>query len=429
MADNNESVKITRELLAAIFGSKPPFTVKLWDGSVWPDDNPRPAALLLQHPGALRAMFLPGGELGLGEAYLYDDFDIEGSVEQLFTAAQQVLAAGPSLAEKLHLAALLRQLPNQSRREAALKAQAGGRGRAHLSGKVHSLERDKAAIRYHYNVSNEFYALFLDPQMVYSCAYFKSADKDLAAAQEDKLDYICRKLRLRPGQRLLDIGCGWGALALHAAAKYGVDATGITLSQPQVDLANERIRQAGLSERCRVLLQDYRELPADGSYDALVSVGMFEHVGAALLPAYFKQAYDLLKPGGVFLNHGIAMRGSDTAGRIKGFSESYVFPDGELAPLHTTLTCAEKVFFEVRDVESLREHYMLTLRRWVRRLESNHEEALKHVTEPVYRVWRLYMSGSAEGFASGRNTVYQMLLLKPTGAPSGLPLTRADWYA
>jgi len=237
----------------------------------------------------------------------------------------------------------------------------------------------------------------------------------LDTAQEQKLDHICRKLRLQPGQRLLDVGCGWGGLVIHAAQQYGVDATGITLSQPQADLANERIATAGLTNRCRALVRDYREMDKPGGYDALVSVGMFEHVGAALLPTYFARAWQLLKPGGVFLNHGIANTTTDRPRRSPSFSDTYVFPDGELVPISTTLRVAEEAGFEVRDVESLREHYALTLRHWVRRLEAHHEQALQFVDEPTYRVWRPFMSGSAHGFSVGRLNVYQALLVRPGG--------------
>jgi cyclopropane-fatty-acyl-phospholipid synthase len=278
-------------------------------------------------------------------------------------------------------------------------------------------------------VSNEFYALWLDRRMVYSCAYFIDPEEDLEAAQERKLDYLCRKLRLRPGERLLDIGCGWGGLVIHAAQHYGVEALGITLSRPQVDLANERIREAGLSHCCRVEMCDYRDVDEPAGFDKLVSVGMFEHVGEGLLPLYFRQAWRLLRPGGAFLNHGIARRATDSLPKGPTFSDRYVFPDGELVPIHISLQHAEANHFEVRDVESLREHYALTLRHWVRRLEARHEQVLEVVDEPTYRVWRLFMSGSAYGFSVGRINVYQALLVKPDGGRSGLPLTRADWYA
>lgn len=298
-----------------------------------------------------------------------------------------------------------------------------------LRGVRHSRHRDRKAVTYHYDVSNDFYSLFLDERMVYSCAYFSSLDEDLDAAQERKLDYICRKLRLRRGERLLDIGCGWGGLVIHAASRYGVDAVGITLSRPQAALANERIRRAGLSERCRVEVRDYREVDGTSTYDKMVSVGMFEHVGESLLPEYFRRAFRLLRPGGVFLNHGIARNPEFPLVPGPSFTDHYVFPDGELVPISTTLCCAEASGFEVRDVESLREHYILTLRRWVTRLEARRGEARNATDERTYRLWRLYMAGSAHKFRIGQNNVYQVLLSRPSGAGSDLPLTRSDWYA
>jgi cyclopropane-fatty-acyl-phospholipid synthase len=420
-----EHVRTTLQLLESLFGTDAPDSlgVRLWEGSTWPDPRPRPVTLLLKHPGALRAMFAGGGELALSEAYLYDDFDIQGSIESVFDMAAVLTACASGLGRKLSLLAALRRLPRANHH--------GGptRGRARLSGRQHSVQRDGEAVRYHYDVSNDFYRVFLDERMVYSCAYFTSADNSLDAAQQDKLDMICRKLRLKPGQRLLDVGCGWGGLVMHAARAYGVDATGITLSPAQVELANQRISEAGLGARARVQLQDYREVPEERPFDVLVSIGMFEHVGQRLLPAYFEKAARLLRNGGVFLNHGIASRATDVITRGPSFSDTYVFPDGELVPINTTLRAAEDAGFEVRDVESLREHYALTLRHWVRRLEAGHAEALRHVDEPTYRVWRLYMSGSAHGFTSRRLNVYQALLVFPDSrGQSGLPLTRADWY-
>ena len=398
--------------------------VRLWDGTRWPDDEPRAVTLVLKHPGALRAMFSTGSELALSEAYLYDDFDIEGVVENVFDLADALAKRTSGWRRKLSVLADLRRLPP------AGGHRSGGRGPARLRGRQHSVERDREAVRYHYDVSNDFYRLFLDSRMVYSCGYFETAATDLDAAQLRKLDMICRKLRLRPGMRLLDVGCGWGGLVLHAAQAYGVDATGITLSAPQVELANQRIAAAGLSGACRVELRDYREVKEDQGYDALVSVGMFEHVGLKMLPGYFEKAARLLKRGGVFLNHGIASRANDPAWRSLSFSDTYVFPDGETVPINATLRAAEEAGFEVRDVESLREHYALTLRHWVRRLEAGHDQALHYVDEPTYRVWRLYMSGSAQGFRSRRLNVYQALLAFPDSrGASGLPLTRTDWYA
>jgi len=421
----DEAASRTLRILDGVFDAeaKQRVGVRLWDGTRWPDDAPRPATLALNHPGALRTMFLPGTELALAEAYLYDDFDIVGDIEAVFGLADALAARTSGWRKKLAAARDLLRLPAGSNPEY------GQRGPARLAGKRHSVERDRAAVTYHYDVSNDFYALWLDRRMVYSCAYFQAADDDLDTAQARKLDTLCRKLRLQPGQRLLDIGCGWGGLVMYAAQHYDVDATGITLSGPQVALANERIAAAGLADRCRVEARDYRELDEPAGYDALVSVGMFEHVGAAVLPAYFAQAWRLLKPGGAFLNHGIASRATDAPLHGPNFSDTYVFPDGELTPINITLHAAEGAGFEVRDVESLREHYALTLRHWVRRLEAEHDQALKFVDEPTYRVWRLFMSGSAHGFTTGRLNVYQALLVKPDArGRSGLPLTRDDWY-
>jgi cyclopropane-fatty-acyl-phospholipid synthase len=379
--------------------------------------------LALNHPGALRAMFLPGNELGLAEAYLFDDFDIEGDIIQVFTLADSLSKATSGWKKKLKAAQNLLRLPEPPKHDL------NRRPTNRISGQRPSIERDRQVVTYHYNVSNDFYQLFLDRRMVYSCAYFAVPDTDLDRAQEAKLDYICCKLRLRPGQKLLDIGCGWGGLVMHAAQKYGVDATGITLSQPQADLACQRIAEAGLSQHCRVEVVDYREFGEPNTYDALVSVGMFEHVGQDKLPAYFKQAFNLAKPGAVFLNHGIASRATDTRKSGPYFDDTYVFPDSELVPINVTLHAAEDSGFEVRDVESLREHYALTLRNWVSRLEAHHSEALRFVDEFTYRIWRLFMSGSVHAFNIGVNNIYQTLLVRPeAGGRSGLPLTRGDWY-
>lgn len=419
-----DAKQMTLRLLPRLFGANPAsLAVRLWDGTTWPDTGPRPVTLALKHPGALRAVLLPGTEVAMGEAYLYDDIDIEGDIEAVFYHADALFQQVSSWRGRWGLARDLLRLPAGPARPAV------SRGRARLSGRQHSKERDRQAVTYHYDVSNDFYALFLDRTMTYSCAYFQSPEEDLDSAQTHKLDFICRKLRLKPGQRVLDIGCGWGGLAIYAAQHYGANVLGITLSQPQAELANSRIAAAGLSESARVCVQDYREVEDAQGYDALVSVGMFEHVGQALLPCYFSRAIELLRPGGIFLNHGIGSSMSDLAAVRSSFTNSYVFPDGELVPISTTLTCAEQVGFEVRDVESLREHYALTLRHWVRRLEANHEQALRFVNEATYRVWRLFMSGDAHMFTVGRNTIYQALLVKPeAGGASGLPLTRAEWY-
>jgi cyclopropane-fatty-acyl-phospholipid synthase len=413
---------VSVEFLEALLSDYPrrDFQVRLWDGTRWgAAEHPR-FTLVLQHPGALRAMFLSPSELTLGEAYIYDDFDIEGDIEAAFDLADYLLGQERGLRKSLDLADRLRKLPANDHPRAGL----------HLvkpRGAMHSKARDRQAVRYHYDLPVDFYALWLDERMVYSCAYFGSSDEDLDAAQVRKLDYICRKLRLRPGERLLDIGCGWGGLIMHAAAHYGVEAVGITLSVPQAEVARTRLREAGLNNRCRVEVSDYRDLEHDQQYDKIVSVGMFEHVGEALLPEYFHQAFSLLRAGGVFLNHGIAYSATYHR-RGPSFIDRYVFPDGEMVPISTSLRAAELSGFEVRDVESLREHYGLTLHHWVRRLEAHAEEARRITDDTTYRIWRLYMAGSAHSFRSGRLNVYQTLLAKPLNGQSSLPLSREDWY-
>ncbi len=357
----------------------------------------------------------------MGEAYLQEDFDIEGDLESAFSLADHLVRQPRGLAKRLRLARDLLWLPDNGRTKVEPPSE-------RLRGLRHSPQRDRKAVTYHYDVSNEFFSLWLDKRMVYSCAYFLSADDDLDTAQERKLDYICRKLRLRRGERLLDIGCGWGGLVLHAASRYGVEALGITLSEPQAEFAKERIRNAGLSDRCRVEIRDYRDLDGTQAYDKLVSVGMFEHVGESRLKEYFLRAYRLLRAGGLFLNHGIAHNPAFPAVPGSSFSDHYVFPDGELLPISTTLGFAEGSGFEVRDVESLREHYMHTLRHWRHRLEARREEARRATDEMTCRLWRLYMAGAAHMFRIGRNNVYQALLSRPSGGESGLPLTRSGWY-
>jgi cyclopropane-fatty-acyl-phospholipid synthase len=293
-------------------------------------------------------------------------------------------------------------------------------------------------VRSHYDIGNEFYTLWLDRRLVYSCAYFETGGEDLDTAQTAKLEHICRKVRLRPGERLLDVGCGWGGLILYAAERYGVNATGITLSEPQAAVARERIVRAGLADRCRVEVCDYRALTAGHPFDKVVSVGMIEHVGRSQLARYFAALWHLTKPGGLFLNHGI-VRMPEPAGfapaigrrlwREGQFIDRYVFPDGQLIPLADTLYDAERAGFEVRDVESLREHYALTLRHWVARLEAAAPMAVHLVGEEVYRIWWLYMTAAAEAFASGRLNLAQSLLAKPDyRGQVDVPRTRADLY-
>lgn len=422
-------------VLKFIFAKYSPldFAVRLWDGSypIAPEKGKPRFTLVIKHPAALRRMFLPPAEVRLGEAFIFDDFDVEGEIIAAASLLDYFRTVRFNTRELVWLVGQLLALPRDYTFET-------GRLGLHPTGQVHSRHRDRETIQFHYDVSNDFYALFLDERMVYSCAYFKTGEEDIHTAQRQKLEHICRKLQLQPGETVLDIGCGWGGLLIYAAQHHGVDATGITLSEKQVALARERIAEAGVADRCRVLLQDYREVPEDRPFDKLVSVGMFEHVGAATLPTYFAKAWRLLKPGGLFLNHGIASidshrPDSGLLGRLifrpNSFMDRYVFPDGELVDINQTLQAAERIGFEVRDVESFREHYALTLRHWISRLESRHAEALQHVDEPTYRVWRLYMAGCSRNFACSLLSVYQALLSRNTGdGSSGQPWTRKYLY-
>ncbi len=406
------------------------FAVRCWDGRVWPAEPGQPTrfTLVLTHPGAVRALFLHPSETAVTEAFLNQDCDVEGDLEAATVLGRFLKDRRWDVGLLLCHAPWLWGLPSRNPGESpGPSLEPEGCQRASLGGALHSKTRDRRAVSYHYDASNEFYALWLDRRMVYSCAYFEQAQESLEIAQARKLDYVCRKLRLKPGDRLLDIGCGWGGLIQHAAEHYGVQAIGITLSTRQAEWANQRIRERQLVGVCRVEVRDYRDLPSDGRYDKIVSIGMVEHVGTTRLPSYFGAVWEALCPGGVFLNHGIAAR-AGMPGQHSEFIDRYVFPDTELPPLDDTVREAERVGFHVRDVESLREHYGLTLRRWLRRLEARHDEAAALLGEKGYRVWRLYLASCAHGFHAGLFDVYQTLLSKPFHGVSGLPLTREDWY-
>lgn len=415
-----DPVAVSIDFLEHLFagGGDHDLRVRFWDGTHWGATGTPRFTLVLNHPGALRAMFLPATEISIGEAYIYKDFDVEGDIEAAFEISDFLLAQEHGLSHRLHLGAILGRLPVHQRPRLV----------PHLHGSRHSKDRDRQAVTYHYDLPSEFFATFLDRRMVYSCAYFRSKQDDLDTAQEHKLDYICRKLRLRAGDRFLDIGCGWGALVIHAAKKYGAQCLGITLSAPQADIARQRIREAGIENWCQVEVCDYRELRPSRQFDKIASVGMFEHVGEARLPEYFQRARQLLLPGGVFLNHGIAH--AMTYPQTKpSFTDIYVFPDGELVPISTTLRIAEESALEVRDVESLREHYALTLHHWLKRLEASASLARQAVNETTYRIWKLYIAGSAHWFRTAKLNLYQTLLCKAGHGSSGLPLTRNDWYS
>ena len=428
-----QPLSASQKVMKLLFGpaSQRGFHVRYWDGTQEGPAHPTPATLVLNTPAALRRMLLPPSDLALGEAYIFGDFDVEGNLEY-------VLGQAVSLADRLLNPAVLARLiwqllnlpdtPRSSSQAAFTETEAP----------VHSRTRDAQAIRYHYDVGNDFYQLWLDQRMVYSCAFFQTGDETLEAAQAAKLERICRKLRLKAGEHLLDIGCGWGGLAIYAAQHYGAHVTGITLSPSQAEIARQRAAAAGVAERVSIEIRDYRDVPPGTLYDKIASVGMVEHVGRAKLPLYFSQIAHLLRPGGLMLNHGIVKEitpafvswGFGLLERYlnsRSFIQNYVFPDGDLRRLSEMNALAEKVGLEIRDVENLREHYALTLRHWVSRLEAHRHEVSALSDEVTYRIWRLYMSGSAQSFSAGRIGIAQTLFAKPLpGGDAGLPLSRAD---
>ncbi|MFD8369308.1 class I SAM-dependent methyltransferase [Streptomyces sp. NPDC059688] len=413
-----------------LLGAPLPLRIRAWDGSQ--SGPPGVPTLVVRNRRALRRLLFKPGELGLARAWVAGDLDIEGD---LYTALEAVAGSvwergedARTLTEALRdpdvRAAgrdLLRlvgpPIPPAPPREEV-------RRRRHL----HTRRSDKRAISHHYDVGNDFYELVLGPSMVYSCAYWED-DGTLESAQRDKLELVCVKLGLTPGQRLLDVGCGWGSMVIHAAREHGVNAVGITLSQEQAAYARKRVADEGLTDRVEIRVQDYRDV-ADGPFDAISSVGMAEHVGAERYLEYANRLYALLKPGGRLLNHQIARRpqGDETAYRVDPFIDSYVFPDGELAPLGTTVTQLERAGFEVRDVESLREHYARTLRHWVARLEAGWGRAVRLTGPGRARVWRLYMAACALAFERNRIGVNQVLAVRPPeSGVSGLPLRTRTW--
>jgi cyclopropane-fatty-acyl-phospholipid synthase len=400
-----------------------PVRVRAWDGSeAGPEDAP---VVVLRSRRGLRRLVWAPDELGLARAYVAGDLDVDGDLFGPFAALSSAgrltpgtEAAAPTLAERL---ALLRT---------ALRLRVIGPPPApppeelRFRGRRHSRARDAAAVSSHYDVGNDFYRMVLGPSLVYSCAVWRDEGVGLDAAQEAKLDLVCRKLGLAPGMRLLDVGCGWGSLALHAAGQYGVDVVGITLAGEQALLARKRVAEAGLSDRVEIRVQDYRDV-SDGPFDAIASVGMAEHVGEAELPGYAAGLHALLRPGGRLLNHAIAWSGGPVTWDDDGFIARYVFPDGELVRLSRMVGVLEDAGLEVLDVEALRQHYALTLRAWVRRLEEHWAEAVAATSEGRARVWRLYMAASALAFEAGVMGVNQVLAQRPGGDPP--PLRRTDW--
>jgi cyclopropane-fatty-acyl-phospholipid synthase len=385
-----------------------PIRIELWDGTSFDLGAAPSIALTLRRPALLWTL-LRGDVDGLGMAYVAGDLLVDGRL-------QDILEVGIALAERLGRAAWLSRLaavlPRRRRR--------------------HSRAADAEWVRFHYDVSDEFYALWLDPQLVYSCAYFHTGQEDIQTAQEQKLDHLCRKLRLQPGETLLDVGCGWGALLRFAARHYGVRGTGITISDRQHAYARRRVAADGLADRIDIRLQDYRDIGGGERFDKIVSVGMYEHVGRAHMPLYFRILGRHLKPGGLVLNHGIAT--TDPDGRSRGptggsFIDRFVFPGGELPHLSRVIHEMAGQDLEVIDVESLRPHYAATLLHWVRRLEAHKDEVVRLAGEARYRIWRIYMAGCAIAFERNWLSVYQVLAGKcgDKGALSR-PWTRRHQY-
>ena len=383
-----------------------PLAVDLWNEKKVLGKTPALATLKFSSPSTL--LLLSNPSLGkLAESYVEGKVDFQGRIHDVIELLLPLIG-----------------LPNAAQRTANLNK---------LKFWRHTRQSDRKAVSSHYDVSNDFYALWLDQRRVYSCAYFKNADDSLDQAQEQKLDHICRKLALQPGERFLDIGCGWGGLILWAAENYGVSSVGITISQNQFDYVNEYVRSHGLTGKVEVRLMDYRDLPDAEPFDKIASVGMFEHVGVRNLPVYFRKINRLLKPGGLVMNHGITSVTFDDETldeENRKFIDKYVFPDGELTHLSKVLEIMAREGLECSDVENLRPHYAKTLWHWVDRLETHQDQALELVGEKKYRIWRTYMAGFAVAFERNWDAIHQVLAGKPhdNGQPA-YPPTREYMYS
>lgn len=365
-----------------------PLSINFWDERELKFGDPFKVKLSVRTPRVLSSLAKPS--LGkLAKNYVEQKIDLEGDLRDIVRIGEALCNAGSSIARK---------------------------SRINLNWLMQTKQRARQNIEYHYDVSDDFYALWLDKRLVYSCGYFKHDTDTLELAQEQKLDHICRKLNLKAGERFLDIGCGWGGLFFWAAENYGVHATGITLSQNQYEYVKNQIVERGLQDRCEVHLLDYRDLPDTEQFDKIASVGMFEHVGKNNLQLYFGKIYRLLKPGGLVLNHGITSTMLDTEGLGSGISEfieQYVFPGGELVHVSNVIEAMSHEQLECVDTESLRPHYAKTLWHWVDRLQAQQNEAKKLIGEKKYRIWQIYMGGSAHAFERGWMSLFQILAGKP----------------
>jgi len=401
-------------LLERILGPDLPVGIRAYDGSrLGPADAP--ATLVVRSQRALRRLLTAPGELGLGRAYVAGELDVEGDTYAALSALRDRLP-GARLGPREWVGVLRLLGPS------AIRPLSPPPEEARLRGRRHSKERDAAAIAHHYDVSNAFFRLVLGSSMTYSCAVWADPSVSLEEAQAAKYELVCQKLGLRPGMRLLDVGCGWGGMVMHAATHHGVTAVGVTISRRQAEWAAKAVAESGLADRVEVRLQDYRDV-RDGPYDVISSIGMFEHVGLSQLAGYFGLLYSLLPPGGRLLNHGISRPPGRRARFARhSFIDAYVFPDGELHEVGSVVSTIQRAGFEVRHVESLREHYALTLRRWVRNLEANWGRAIAEAGAARARIWRLYMAASALNFEAGRTQVHQVLAVRSDAGRSYFPL-------
>lgn len=413
-------------LMTPLVGTELPVRIQAWDGS---EAGPAGAPVLrINSRRALRRLLWQPDELGIAQAYITGEVDVPGGSRELADGLRTIwdrsrtTGSGPirlTSKQKLNAAVLALRLGALGRRPAVPASQAT------LTGTLHTRARDRAAIAHHYDLSNEFYSLILDESMAYSSAYYESADLSLADAQRAKLDLICRKLGLRPGMRLLDVGCGWGSLSLHAAEHYGAQVLGVTISAQQHEFIGKRIAERGLTDRVEVRVQDYREV-SEQPFDAVSSIEMGEHVGEHNYPVYAGALFQHLKPTGRLLLQQMSRR-SDAAPGGGPFIESYIAPDMHMRPLSETLGFLERAGFEIRDVQALREHYVRTVDAWLQTFESHYAEAVAMVGEEMARVWRLYLVGGGLSFEEGRMGVDQILAVRPSpSGPSSMPLT-PDW--
>jgi cyclopropane-fatty-acyl-phospholipid synthase len=407
------------ELVHDLFGSDISVRFRAYDGT---DVGPRDAAAIvtIHSPTALARMVYARGELGMARAYVSGDITFDGDIYAVLDLRHRLdeVEITPRVAARM-----ARMIGIHNLRPPPVPPE------EHRSrGRTHTRRSDTEAISHHYDVSNDFYEMVLGPSLTYSCGVFYEPDDSLEAAQDQKHDLICRKLALRPGIRLLDIGCGWGTMAIHAAENYGVHVVGVTLSQHQAELARRRVGESSLGPRVEIRVQDYRDID-DGPFDAISSVGMFEHIGLDRLGTYFSRARGLLRPGGRLLNQAISRTTTTQRARThpRGFVQRYVFPEGALHEVGSVISKMQDTGFEVRHMENLREHYALTLRHWVTNLEQNWEGAVEEVGVHRARVWRLYMAGSAVMFEDHDINIDQVLAVNtsPDGA-SGMAL-RPSW--